>query len=83
MSFPLDELLSFLGELRAAKISYELGQIRDETILVAVTVPGERWEVEFFGDGSVEVEIFRSGGDIFDRNKLTELISRFGEETRD
>jgi hypothetical protein len=79
MSFPLQKLLSFLDKLRAAHISYELGQIRDETVLVAVKVPGERWEVEFFADGSVEVEIFRSSGDIWGRKKLAELFSKFGE----
>ena len=26
--------------------------------MVLLAVPGERWEVEFFADGSVEVEVF-------------------------
>jgi hypothetical protein len=32
--------------------------------MVLVTVPGERWEVEFFADGSIEVERFISNGEI-------------------
>jgi len=30
--------------------------------MVRVDVPSERWEVEFFADGHVEVELLRSGG---------------------
>ncbi len=30
--------------------------------MVKVAVPGERWEVEFFEDGRVDVEVFRSSG---------------------
>jgi len=28
--------------------------------MVEIAVPGERWEVEFFEDGTVETEIFRA-----------------------
>lgn len=55
------KLLDFLARLDAAKIHYTLGHFRDETIAVEIAVPGERWEVEFFADGSVEVEVFASG----------------------
>lgn len=30
--------------------------------MVEVAVPGERWEAEFFADGEVAVEVFRSAG---------------------
>jgi hypothetical protein len=70
-------LLSFLNDLRAAKISYRLGHCRDEAILVEVAVPGERWEIEFFEDGSVEIEVFRSDGTILDPSALSELLSKY------
>jgi hypothetical protein len=69
-------LLSFLNELRAAKISYRLGHCRDEAILVEIAVPGERWEIEFFEDGSVEVEVFRSDGTIRDSSALADLLAK-------
>ena len=53
-------LFEFLGALEARKIHYELGRHRDDTIMVKAAVPGERWEIEFFDDGGIEVEIFRS-----------------------
>ena len=31
-------------------------------VMVYIDVPGEKWEVEVFADGLVEVEVFRSGG---------------------
>jgi hypothetical protein len=47
--------------LEAAKLHYALGHFRD-SISVLVSVPGARWEVEFFEDGQVEVEIFAPKG---------------------
>jgi hypothetical protein len=70
-------LMSFLSDLREAKIHYDLGQQRDDAILVQVAVPGERWEVEFLEDGSVEVEVFRTDGQIRDSSALDELLDRF------
>ena len=58
----LTKLLDFLGELKQRKIHFTLEHNRDETIMVMITVPGERWEVEFFANGLVEVEAFRSVG---------------------
>jgi hypothetical protein len=69
-------LLSFLNDLRVAKINYRLGHLRDEAILVEVAVPGERWEIEFFEDGSVEVEVFRSDGAIHDASALADLLQK-------
>ena len=43
--------------------------------MVTVAVPGELWEVEFFEDGSVEVERYKSDGTIFGRESLTELYA--------
>jgi len=38
--------------------------------MVNVNVPGERWEVEFFDDGSVEVERFVTTGALSDASAL-------------
>jgi hypothetical protein len=54
--------LDFLRRLEEARIHYSLAHFRDETVAVEVVVPGERWEIEFFADGSVEVEVFSSVG---------------------
>jgi len=56
----LQKLLDFLDELERHKIYFRLERDRSEAIMVRVDVPGERWEIEFFADGEVEVEIFRS-----------------------
>ena len=69
-------LLSFLNDLRDAKIDYRLSHQREDAIMVEIAVPGERWEVEFLDDGSVEVEVFRSEGTIHDASLLGALIER-------
>ncbi len=55
---PLQKLLDFLSDLDERKISHRLSQVRPEAIMVEIAVSGERWEVEFFADGHVEVEVF-------------------------
>jgi len=72
----------FLQNLEQQKLSYTLAHSRDEAIMVIVAVPGERWEVEFLSDGSVEVERFISNGEMAGENALDELFSRYSE-TRD
>ena len=76
-------LLDLLGRLREAKIYYTLGQVRDDALMVEVSVPGERWEIEFvdYGDEvQVEVERFVSGGDIDGESALVELFAKFSDK---
>ena len=70
----LGTLLRFLDQLDLAKIAYRLERVRD-SIMVVVAVPGERWEVEFFDDGQVEVERFSSTGMIEGEDVLDRLLA--------
>lgn len=56
----LEKFLNFLMRLESNKIHYDLKCVRGEAIMALISVPGERWEVEFFIDGHVEVEVFRT-----------------------
>ena len=69
-------LLSLLSDPRGAHIAFKLNQDRDEAIMVEVAVPGERWEIEFLDDGSVEAEVFRSDGTIYDVSVLDHLLDK-------
>ncbi len=71
-----NQTMSFLNDLRAADINYHISQHRDDALMVEVAVPGERWEVEFLADGSVEAERFGSDGTIFGSDALGDLIVR-------
>ena len=72
------DLLEFLERLDAGKIWHRLDRVRD-AILVEVSVPGEKWEIEFFPDGHVEVERYRSDGQIGGRELLEELFRDFSD----
>ncbi|MEH2391346.1 MAG: hypothetical protein V7K21_06575 [Nostoc sp.] len=74
------KLVTFLNQLEQEKISYTLAHHRDETIMVNVAVAGERWEVEFFDDGSVEVERFVSSGEINGEEVFSELFAMYSEQ---
>ena len=47
--------------------------------MVLLAVPGERWEVEFFADGSVEVEVFVSSGGVQGPELLTRLFQELSD----
>ncbi len=70
---PLRGLIAFIQQLDEAKLWYRLDTVRD-AILVMVSMPGTRWQVEFFEDGRVEVERFRSDGRIDDEKALSALF---------
>ncbi len=75
----MDALLKFISRLQESNIFYTLEHNRDDTIVVVVVVPGERWEVEFYSDGNVEIEIFKSQGKIKDKQEIERLFEEFGE----
>lgn len=75
----IKKILSFLDQLKKAKIYHSVHSTRDEAISVDVSVPGERWEIDFLEDGSIDVEVFKSDGTIHDKSKLTELFNRFSD----
>lgn len=74
-----DKLTSFLQNLEQQKIVYTLAHHRDEAIMVSVAVPGERWEIEFLNDGSIEIEKFISNGEIVGEEALKDLVARYSE----
>jgi len=72
----LEQLCSFLGELNEAKISYHLQMVSEcnDSILIEIAIPGERWEVEFCIDGHIYVEKFISNGEIYEASELRKLF---------
>lgn len=74
----MDKLIEFLNQLESRKIYYRLNKIRD-SILVEIAVPGQRWEVEFFADGDIQVEKFLSNGEIFNNSELDVLFEIFSD----
>ncbi|GAB4433604.1 MAG: hypothetical protein Fur0044_31090 [Anaerolineae bacterium] len=74
-----DKLMRFLDKLDQGKLSYTLARYRDEAIMVSVAVPGERWEIEFLRDGSIEVERFISQSEIYGEEALDELFARYSD----
>ena len=74
----MKKLIDFLNKLEENKIYYKLNKVRD-AIMVEVAVPGQRWEIEFFKDGQIEIEKFLSNGEIYSESEIESLFSKFGE----
>jgi hypothetical protein len=77
-SFP--DFLQLLNELEQKKISYTLAHNREDAVMVIVATPGERWEIEFLSDGSIEIEKFISTGEITGVESLRELFVRYEDQ---
>jgi hypothetical protein len=80
MKYSFDKLTTFLDQLETAKIGYTIAHHRSETIMVLVALPGERWEIEFFSSGSVEIERFISNGAISDASLFSELFAAYASD---
>lgn len=73
----MKELEEFLRRLEQCGIFFKLDRIREGSVLVEVAVPGQRWEVEFMTDGAVEIEVFKSDGEIEGREAIERLFAEF------
>ncbi len=81
---PFGRLLQFLDQLEDLNIHYDLKHVR-ETIMVRTYVPEGVWEIEFFEDGTLEVELFprTEGVDAISEEWLDQFLDRFIEENRE
>ncbi len=66
--------------LKDADIWNEIRVFREDGITVFAHVPGEYWEIDLLEDGTTNVEVFRSTGDLEDETSIERLISEFGEK---
>lgn len=71
MSHPLFDLLSKLDN---AKIAYALSRQRLESVLVSITVVGQRIEIDVFEDGHMEISRFLGNEDVEGGGELVESI---------
>jgi hypothetical protein len=72
----LGKALDLLDQLEKLKIWYRLEKVRD-ALMILITIPGERWEVEIFEDGHIEIERFVSDGKITNETTLDELLAEY------
>jgi hypothetical protein len=68
------QLLGFLDRLDTAHIYYTLGHTRPESVMVDISLPGWRWEVEFMIDGSIQIERYESVTGVEDDPQLLEEL---------
>ena len=74
MSHPLFNLLQ---KLESVGIFFTLGRHRPDTVLVTLTLVGERVEIDVFEDGHMEVSRFVGNESIVgDQALVSELIER-------
>lgn len=63
-------LYKLLSDLESENIYFTLGRHRPDTILVTLTLVGERVEIDVFDDGHMEVSRFKGNEDIVGDSEL-------------
>jgi hypothetical protein len=71
MSHPLYDLLLRLED---AKIPFTLSRNRSDSLLVTLTLVGERVEIDVFEDGHMEVSRFKGSEDVVGGAELVEKL---------
>ncbi|MGZ2746841.1 hypothetical protein [Burkholderia stagnalis] len=71
MAHPIFDLLT---KLDAAHVAYALSRHRPDSILVSVTVVGQRIEIDVFDDGHMEISRFVGNEDIEGGAELIDSI---------
>jgi len=74
-----EDVYRLCQELDERRVPYVLNFVRPGALMLGVAIPGERWEIEFFSDGSIELERFTSAGVTADPTAPSKLLSFFEE----
>ena len=82
--YSLNWFIELLEKLEKNKIHYHLNKTRDDTIMIEVSIPGQRWEIEYntYGEnsgGAIEIEKFISDGSIHGSEELEILFRDFSD----
>jgi hypothetical protein len=75
----IKEMNDLLNQLEDKNIFYRLSKVRTESIMIEVAVPGQRWEIEFMDNGTIEIEKFISDGQIYNNHELTTLFQDYSD----
>ncbi|WP_019905788.1 hypothetical protein [Methylobacterium sp. 77] len=78
LSHPLYRILRLL---EAQRLWFRVDRHRDDSVMISVTVVGERVEIDVFEDGHVEFSRFKGNEDVdSDEAELATVIRQLGEE---
>lgn len=75
----LKDLINILNKLEDNNIFYKLNKVRNDAIMVEIAVPGQRWEVEFMADGTVEIEKFIGDDNFYGGQEIEVLFRDFSD----
>lgn len=81
MAEQLDKLRDFLERLSEHGVWYTLHYVRYGAVTVISYSPIGYWHFDFFPDGSVNVEIYRSDGVVHGEDKLEDFFETWRDDS--
>jgi hypothetical protein len=76
----IGNVLLFLAQVKARGFKYRLSQSRASAITVEIFLMRERWEIDLFEDGTIEVDRFVASQDPHEVFDLTEVLTLLVDE---
>jgi hypothetical protein len=71
----LERVNDVTTRLTEADIWHEVRFFREDGVSILAHVPGEYWEIDVLTDGSIDVEVFRTTGELEGEAAIDRLIS--------
>ena len=78
----LERVNDVTTRLTEADIWHEVRFFREDGVSILAHVPGEYWEIDILTDGSVDVEVFRTTGELEDEAAIDRLIQSQSNRTQ-
>jgi hypothetical protein len=78
----LERVNDVTTRLTEADIWHEVRFFREDGVSILAHVPGEYWEIDVLTDGSIDVEVFRTTGELEDEAAVDRLIKTQGIRTQ-
>jgi hypothetical protein len=70
----LERVNDVTTRLSSAEIWHEVRFFREDGVSILAHVPGEYWEIDVLIDGSVDVEVFRTTGELEGEAAIDRLL---------
>jgi hypothetical protein len=74
MAGDLEQLLSFIANI-SDDLDYGLEVDRPDSVMVEISTPGIRWEIQFMTSGAIEVEKFLTDGTTYRPARVEDLVN--------
>ncbi len=78
MKNPFDKMMEIIAFLEENHVYYRISKVSDanNSIMIDLAIPGERWEIDIQDNGQVSIDKFIYDMNYYDETALEELVEK-------